>query len=157
MIPQTVIGQGDTLVTPLHSAMIISAVANDGVMMEPVRLDSLQDFTGRTVREYKSKPYDTVISKKNARVMQTYLRAAVEDGTASALESSQYEAAGKTGTAENSSGADHSWFVGYAATDSVADVAISVIVENGGAGSTAAVPIAKKVFDSFYNNELDKQ
>ena len=67
LVMQTAIGQGDTLVTPLHSAMIISAVANDGVMMEPVLLDSLQDFTGRTVREYKSKPYDTVISKKNAR------------------------------------------------------------------------------------------
>lgn len=155
MIPQTVIGQGDTLITPLHNAMIISAVANDGVMMEPLLIDSITDFTGRTVRNYHSDSIDTVITKKQARVIQNYLRAVVEEGTAGSLQSDLYEAAGKTGTAENSSGADHSWFIGYASTEEVADVAISVIVENGGAGSTSAVPIAKKVFDSFYNNGLN--
>ena len=156
MIPQTVIGQGDTLLTPLHNAMIISAIANDGVMMEPILIDSLTDFTGRTVKSYKSSAIDTVISKKTARIMQNYLSAVVEEGTAAGLQSDLYQAAGKTGTAENSSGADHSWFIGYASTDEVADVAISVIVENGGAGSTSAVPIAKKIFNSFYNNELNK-
>jgi len=156
MIPQTVIGQGDTLITPLHNAMIISAIANDGVMMKPLLIDSVTDFTGRRVKSYKSDPLDTVISKKTARIMQNYLTSVVTDGTAGSLKSDQYEAAGKTGTAENSSGADHSWFIGYASTDEVADVAVSVIVENGGAGSTSAVPIAKKVFNSFYNNELNK-
>ena len=156
MIPQTVIGQGDTLVTPLHNAMIISAIANDGVMMEPVLIDRVTDFTGRTVKNYKSDSISTVISKKTARIMQNYLEAVVDEGTAGALESGKYDAAGKTGTAENSSGTDHSWFIGYASTDEVADVAISVIVEKGGAGSTSAVPIAKKVFDSFYNNDLNK-
>ena len=157
MIPQTVIGQGDTLLTPLHNAMIISAIANDGVMMEPILIDSITDFTGRTVKSYKSDAVDTVIPKKTARIMQNYLSAVVEDGTATGLQSDLYDAAGKTGTAENSSGADHSWFIGYASTDEVADVAISVIVENGGAGSTSAVPIAKKVFNSFYNNDLNKE
>ena len=156
MIPQTVIGQGDTLVTPLHNAMIISAIANDGVMMEPILLDSVMDFTGRKVKSYQSDALETVISKKTARVMQNYLRETVTEGTAKALKSDKYEAAGKTGTAENSSGIDHSWFIGYASTDEVADVAISVIVEKGGSGSKSAVPIAKKVFDSFYNNELNK-
>lgn len=156
MIPQTVIGQGNTLITPLHNAMIISAIANDGVMMKPRLIDSITDFTGHTVKSYKSDPVDTVISKKTARVMQNYLREVVTDGTASGLKSDKYEAAGKTGTAENSTGSDHSWFIGYASTDEVADVAISVIVENGGAGSTSAVPIAKKVFDNYYNNELNK-
>ena len=88
--------------------------------------------------------------------MQNYLGEVVTDGTASGLKSDKYEAAGKTGTAENSTGSDHSWFIGYASTDEVADVAISVIVENGGAGSTSAVPIAKKVFDNYYNNDLNK-
>lgn len=155
MIPQTVIGQGDTLLTPLHNAMIISAIANDGVLMKPMLIDSLTDFTGRTVKSYRSEEYGTLTSKKNARVLQEYLRATVEEGTASKLDTSKYEAAGKTGTAENSSGEDHSWFIGYASTNDVADVAISVIVEHGGSGSTSAVPIAKKVFDSFYNNGLD--
>lgn len=155
MIPQTVIGQGDTLLTPLHNAMIISAIANDGVLMKPMLIDSLTDFTGHTVKTYRSDEYGTLTSKKNARMLQDYLRATVEEGTASTLDTSKYEAAGKTGTAENSSGEDHSWFIGYASTKEVADVAISVIVEHGGSGSTSAVPIAKKVFDSFYNNGLD--
>ena len=156
MIPQTVIGQGDTLLTPLHNAMIISAIANDGVMMEPILIDSITDFTGRTVKKYKSDEVETVIPKKTARIMQNYLSSVVLDGTATALQSDKFEAAGKTGTAENGSGADHSWFIGYASTQEVADVAVSVIVENGGAGSTTAVPIAKKIFDSFYNNDLNK-
>lgn len=156
MIPQTVIGQGDTLLTPLHNAMIISAIANDGVMMEPILIDSITDFTGRTVKKYKSDEIDTLISKKTARIMQNYLSTVVSDGTATALQSDKFDAAGKTGTAENGSGADHSWFIGYASTQEVADVAVSVIVENGGAGSTSAVPIAKKIFDSFYNNDLNK-
>lgn len=156
LVPQTVIGQGDTLVTPLHNAMIISAIANDGVMMKPYLADSMEDFTGRTVTTYKPEKLEQVMTKEEAHILQRYLRKVVTDGTASALNVDDFDAAGKTGTAETGSGEDHAWFIGFCGLED-ADVCVSVIVEHGGSGSRAAVPIAKAVFESFYNNSLDKE
>lgn len=155
-IPQTVIGQGDTLITPLHNAMIISAIANDGKLMKPYLVDSLEDFTGRTVVSYEPEEYGQLITKEESHILQRYLRKVVTDGTASALNVEQFEAAGKTGTAETGSGEDHAWFIGYCGLED-ADVCVSVIVEHGGSGSRAAVPIAKAVFESYYNNRLYKE
>ena len=72
------------------------------------------------------------------------------NGTASSLNGRGYTVAGKTGSAEyNESGASHSWFVGYSNVDNP-DIVVSVIVEDGGTGSEAAVPIAADVFDAYY-------
>ena len=78
----------------------------------------------------------------------------VETGTASTLSGQSYTAAGKTGSAEYETGdtsGTHSWFVGYSNVQNP-DLAIAVIAENGGSGSSAAVPIAKQIFDAYYNN-----
>jgi peptidoglycan glycosyltransferase len=155
-IPQTVIGQGDTLVTPLHNALIISAIANDGMLMEPYLVSRQTDYTGNVVKTYEPKEYGRLISEDEAATLKKLLRKVVKKGTASALKSSLYKAAGKTGSAENGSGDDHAWFIGYAYSDDTPDIAISVIVENAGAGSKYAVPVAKQVFDSFYNNKINE-
>ena len=79
---------------------------------------------------------------------------AVEEGTASALSGQSYSAAGKTGSAEYETGSGketHSWFVGYTNVNDP-ELAIAVLAENGGSGSSAAVPIAKQIFDAYYNN-----
>lgn len=150
-IPQTVIGQGDTLVTPLHNALIISAIANDGVLMKPYLVDRQTDYTGNTIRTWEPEEYGKLLSKEEASIMKKMLRKVVKNGTGRELKSEMYEAAGKTGSAENGSGDDHAWFIGFANADE-ADLAISVIVENAGAGSKYAVPVAKKVFDCYYRN-----
>ncbi|MDO4554369.1 MAG: penicillin-binding transpeptidase domain-containing protein [Lachnospiraceae bacterium] len=155
-IPQTVIGQGDTLVTPLQNALIISAIANDGVLMEPYLISAQTDYTGEIVKEYEPQEYKRLISTEDAQIMQKLLRKVVKNGTAEALKSDKYKAAGKTGSAENGSGDDHAWFIGYANLDNP-DIAVSVIVENAGAGSKYAVPIAKKIFDCYYNNSMDEE
>ncbi|MFR4126788.1 MAG: penicillin-binding transpeptidase domain-containing protein [Roseburia inulinivorans] len=62
-------------------------------------------------------------------------------------------AAGKTGTAEYSNVLQrlpHAWFVGYAHREDKEDIAVAVIVEDSGSGSEYAVPIAKKIFDAYY-------
>ena len=63
-----------------------------------------------------------------------------------------YTAYGKTGSAEfnNNKGESHSWFVGYAHREDKEDIAVVVIAEGAGAGSTVAVPAAKQVFDVYY-------
>ena len=58
--------------------------------------------------------------------------------------------AGKTGSAEyTDTGESHSWFVGFSNTENP-DLAVSIIVESGGTGSEAAVPIAGAIFDAYY-------
>ena len=67
--------------------------------------------------------------------------------------SSQTPLSSKTGTAQVSDTSDqtNAWFVGYAKKDGYKDIAIAVVVENSGAGSTYAVPVAKNVFDVYFN------
>jgi len=149
----TAIGQGKTLVTPMHMAMIVSAIANNGILMEPRFLERTENHTGNLVETYPVKEYGNLMTPEEAKVLQKYMRAVVEDGTASILKSKQYQAAGKTGTAEYESGSgkkSHAWFIGYASGDKP-DLAVVVLVEGAGSGSKYAVPIAEKIFETYYN------
>ncbi|MCR4716347.1 MAG: FtsW/RodA/SpoVE family cell cycle protein [Lachnospiraceae bacterium] len=150
-IPQTSFGQGDTLCTPLLNAMTVATIANDGVMMKPYLLDSIESYDGRIVKEFKPEEYSKVMSEHEANVMNKLLTGVVEYGTASKLAGLKHSYAGKTGTAETGEGDNtHAWFVGYSNVEDP-DIAISVLVENGGSGSAVAVPIAEKVFTAYYN------
>ena len=73
------------------------------------------------------------------------MRRVVTGGTASALAGRDVEIAGKTGTAEVAGAPSHSWFVGFAPLDGPKRIAVAVIVENGGYGARAAVPLAGDV------------
>lgn len=154
-VMQTSIGQGDTAVTPLHMAMLAAAIANDGVMMESYVVDSVVRDNGTVVKSYKPSEYGSVLSKKEAEALQSMMEAVVESGTGGKLAGQSYDAAGKTGSAEFGTikGQSHAWFIGYASKESYNDIAIAVIVENGGSGSSTAVPIAKKVFDVYFNQD----
>jgi len=147
----TAIGQGDTLVTPMHMVMLMSAIANDGVLMTPRFLERTENYTGTLVEKYPTVEYGSLLTAQEAGLLQEYMRAVVEEGTASALQSDSYTAFGKTGTAEYSSDKkkSHAWFTGYVSGDKP-DLAVCVIVEGVGSGSEYAVPIAKKVFEAYY-------
>lgn len=150
---QTAIGQGQTLVSPLHMCMIASAICNNGKLMEPYILDSITNYKGINVKTFKPKAVNTILSEELCLKIKEYMRYVVTDGTASALNSNRYEAYGKTGTAEFSDNSNdtHAWFVGYA-TSNDKSLAIAVIQEKGGSGSSTAVPIAKAVFDRYFND-----
>lgn len=151
-IMETAIGQGKTLVTPFHMALVTCAIANDGVLMNPYVIDHTTDAEGNLVEQYAPKEYGTLISESDANVLQEYMRAVVEEGTATKLLNDSYEVYGKTGSAEfsSSSNAAHSWFVGYAHQEGKKDIAVAIIVEDSGIGSEYAVPIAKEIFDEYY-------
>lgn len=151
----TAIGQGDTLVTPMHMAIITAAIANDGVLMTPRFMDRTENYTGTVVvEEYPVTEYGSLMTEEEAKTLQEFMRAVVEEGTATALQSEQYTAAGKTGTAEYSSNKNqsHAWFTGFVTGDKP-DLAVCVLVEGAGSGSEYAVPIAKKIFDAYYSEE----
>lgn len=149
---QTAIGQGETLVTPIHMALITSAIANDGVLMKPYVIDRTENYKGVTVKDYKPSEYGTLLTKEDVAVMQEFMSYVVSDGTGSKLSGQNYTAAGKTGSAEysNTKGESHAWFTGYASTEEQGEIVVTVIVEGGGAGSTVAVPIAKEMFDTYF-------
>jgi peptidoglycan glycosyltransferase len=77
--------------------------------------------------------------------MNMLLKGPTDYGTAKGVSSRLgYPVAGKTGTAEVASGDSHAWFAGFAPADDP-QVAVVVIVENGGSGGSVAAPIAKQV------------
>lgn len=147
---QTSIGQGKTVTTPLHNAMIAAAVANGGVMMKPYVLDHVENVDGVTVQTYGSETWRTVMSAEEASALKDMMRAVVEYGTGSNAEGDGYTVAGKTGSAEWASDRDtHAWFVGFANVEDP-EIVVSVLVEEGGSGGSVAAPIARAVFDAYY-------
>ena len=153
-VMETSIGQGKTLVTPLHMALITSAIANDGVLMKPYVIDHIENANGSTVEQNKPAVFLQLITQEEAVILQDFMHAVVSDGTGKKLKDQIYDAYGKTGSAEYSTGADssHSWFVGYAKMEGKEDIAVSVIVERSGSGSEYAVPIAKEIFEVYFQN-----
>lgn len=151
-IMETSIGQGKTLVTPFHMALVTCAIANDGVLMQPYVIDHTTDAKGNIVEQYNKETYGTLLSETETAILQEYMRAVVEEGTAAKLRNDSYEVYGKTGSAEfsSTSGSSHSWFVGYAHQEGRADIAVAIIVEDSGIGSEYAVPIAQEIFDEYY-------
>ncbi len=151
MIMQTAIGQGETLVSPLHMALLAAGVDNGGVVMQPYLVDRIENYQQTTIESFDSDEYATLMDEKEAKILKKFMRYAVTNGTASALSSNSYKAYGKTGTAEFNSNKDsHAWFIGFASKEGYEDLAIAVIVEDTGAGSKYAVPVADKVFDAYF-------
>ena len=150
---QTAFGQGKTLTTPYHMAMIVQSIASDGNMMKPYLIDHIENEGGSTLKVMKPSSYRRVMSDGEAEALQGLMEKVVSEGTASALSGRSYLAAGKTGSAEygKSDGGTgtHSWFVGYTDYNGEGIVA-AVLVEDGGAGSTTAVPAASRIFDAWY-------
>lgn len=153
-IMSTSFGQGKTLVTPFHMALLVSAIANDGVLMRPYLIDRTESYEGVLQERNEPETYGRLISEEYAAILKDYMAAVVESGTGQKLKGQNYEAAGKTGSAEFSTGSNsaHSWFVGFAHQEGKEDIAVAVLVEDSGIGSEYAVPIAKEIFDSYYEN-----
>lgn len=148
---QTVIGQGKTLVSPLHLAMIASAVANDGVLMKPYLISQVQNSNGNIIKSYKPKKYKQLISKDDTKILRKFMEEVVDYGTANVLNGDAYEAYGKTGTAQIKDGSrNNSLFMGYAEKEGK-QIAICVVLENMPEGSMSAVPVAKSVFDIYFS------
>ncbi len=146
------IGQGDVLVTPLQLTMAISAIANNGTLFQPQLIDKIVDSQQNIVENISSKiKRDNFLAKDNLAVIQKGMREAVLSGSAKSLSSLNVKVAGKTGTAQfGSEDKTHAWFVGYAPIDNP-KIAITVLVEGGGEGYQAAVPVAKEILKWYFN------
>ncbi len=153
MVMETGIGQGKTLVSPLHMLLVASAVDNGGMVMTPYLVDHTENASGDTISTSEPQEYKTILTSKEAKLLKRYMRSAVTDGTGSRLSGQSYEAYGKTGTAQisDTTNQTNAWFTGFAKKKGYEDLAVAVIVEKGGAGSSVAAPVAKKIFDVYFN------
>ncbi|MGL4738104.1 MAG: peptidoglycan D,D-transpeptidase FtsI family protein [Cellulosilyticaceae bacterium] len=144
------IGQGRVLVTPMHMAMVASIVANDGVLMKPYLFDhatnSKEDILSKQLPEY----IEAYLDETQSKALQQLMRQVVSEGTASRLSEIDLEIGGKTGTAQNATGKDHSWFIGFAKPEESEKntLAFAILVENGGQGAKA-LSVARALLQAY--------
>lgn len=150
-LPQTAIGQGNTEITPLHNAMIMSAIANGGVLMKPYLIERIENDDGGKVKKFKSKSYGELLTANEAAILTDYMQSVCDYGTAgSYFYGSAYDVAGKTGTAEyDNEGNCNSWFVGFSNPENP-DLVVCVIVEDYNTYGVSGTWVAKQVFDAYY-------
>lgn len=146
------IGQGDILVTPLQLLNAVSSIANGGTLYKPHLATSISNPDKSNQTEIKSEVLNSnFISTSHLQVVREGMRQAVTSGSARALSDLPVEVAGKTGTAQfGNEGKTHAWFVGFAPFDSP-QISVIILVEGGGEGHAAAVPIAKEILNFYFS------
>ncbi len=145
------IGQGDLLVTPLQMASAISAIANGGKLFSPYLVDKIVDSDKNSIKVFEPRVLrQDFIADKNLEAVRKGMRQAVTEGSARFLNDLSINVAGKTGTAQVAGQArENAWFVGFAPYDDP-QIALVIMLENAGEGSSWAVPIAKEVFKYYF-------
>jgi peptidoglycan glycosyltransferase len=146
-LADTAFGQGELLVTPLHMAMVASAVANDGELMRPYLVEQLRDQSGKTVTTTEPRKLHDAINQQTANILQGMMVDAVEWGYAAAAILPGYRVGGKTGTAESGGEIPHGWFIGFAGEDEPR-VAVAVVLEHGGEGGGYPAQIGAQLLAS---------
>jgi peptidoglycan glycosyltransferase len=139
-------GQERLGITPLQMAMVASAIANDGVLMQPYLVQLIRSPGGKVVVRHEPKEVGRVMKTSTSQALTDMMVSAVSAGTGTAAQISGVEVAGKTGTAETGvAGRNTTWFVAFAPAED-ARIAVSVALENQtGTGGSTAAPIAREI------------
>lgn len=146
------IGQGEVLSTPLQIANLAAQIANRGCFYTPHVVKSIENGALDTL--YTKRRYTTINPSFYEPIIQG-MELAVSSGTATGARLTDIAVCGKTGTAQNPHGRDHSIFMGFAPKEQP-KIAISVYVENAGFGATMAVPIAQLILERYLNGSLSE-
>ena len=151
------IGQGEIGCTPLHLANLCATIANRGFYYTPHIIKDSENVT--IDQKYKEKNYTMVDTTHFHKVIGGMYRAVNSGygsgGTASVAAVEGLDICGKTGTAQNPHGNDHSVFICFAPRDNP-KIAVAAYVENGGFGATWAAPIASLLTEKYLNGEISK-
>ena len=158
---QMAIGQGEILVTPLQVASFVSALANGGTLYQPALVDRIQSASGDTVYEFSPQAKgDLPVSEGTLQSVLDGLRMVIEEprGTGYwAMQGLEIPVSGKTGTAQTPTGNSHAWFAGFSRQNDPErpDIAVAVIIENGGEGSAMAAPVFRRAVSLYFSNYED--
>lgn len=144
------IGQGDVLTTPLQIAVATAVIANNGTLYEPQLVERIANPLGETVRTVEPVARSPrVVSEKSIEIVRRGMREAVLSGGGRSLQTLPITAAGKTGTAQfGAEEKTHAWFTMFAPYENP-ELVITVLVEEGGIGEEAAVPVAREALREY--------
>ena len=166
------IGQGFNLVTPLQVCQMTSALANGGILYKPFLVEKIIDPEGQVVKQFDSEVDVELIGMDNyLELVREGLVAAVngKHGTGREARLKEITVAGKTGTAQVVTmekfkevdeedvaykHRDHAWFTSFAPAEAP-EIAVTVLVEHGGHGGSAAAPVAKKVLEKYFAKKTE--
>jgi peptidoglycan glycosyltransferase len=148
------IGQGNVAANPMQMALVAGAIANGGALMRPRLVAEVRAPDGQVIETYEPEISARPMTPENAALLTAMMVDVVENGTGTAAAIPGVSVAGKTGTAQHGQGADpHAWFVAFAPAQDP-QVAVAVIVLDGGSlgsdatGGRLAAPIAKAVMEA---------
>jgi penicillin-binding protein A len=152
---QSAIGQYEVRATPLQMAMVAAGIANQGVVMKPYIVDSIQSPELETLKQAEPEELDRAISAETADQVTQLMIDTVNEGTATPGAIAGVQVAGKTGTAQSgiASVPPYAWFVSFAPAQDP-EVAVAVVIQKASiprgeiAGGTYGGPIAKAVMEA---------
>jgi penicillin-binding protein 2 len=155
----TSIGQGLVVTSPMQLLSMVSAIANGGTIYRPWVVKKIASLSGEVLDEYEPEPVRQVLVKPEtlAFIRQAML-GVVNEGTGARAKVPGIPIGGKTGTAQvvrkgegkgQADLKDHGWFVSFAPVDNP-QIAVVVLVENGGFGGLVAAPVAKAVYEAAF-------
>lgn len=153
-LAQSGIGERDVRATPLHMAMVASAVANNGVVARPYLVERIFDADGQTVEETEFSEIGRAMAPETASMLAQMMERVVTEGTGRQAAVPGVRVAGKTGTATGSGDFSNPWFIGFAPVDNPT-IALAVFIEGSptsgesATGGTIAAPIASQLIETW--------
>jgi penicillin-binding protein A len=128
-------------------AMVAAAIANGGVLMEPLLSERAIAPDGRVAQRFRPQRFRRVIDSDAAEGVAAMMTSVVERGSGTAAKLQGMRVAGKTGTAERGGGVNQAWFVAFAPAERPR-IALAVTVEQAaGTGGEVAAPIAQRLLE----------
>ncbi|MFC3300842.1 penicillin-binding protein 2 [Arthrobacter agilis] len=151
-LAQSAVGQFDTRVTPLQMAMVASAIANDGELMQPQLIKSVRAPDLELIDAPQPELLRRSVSEATANQLTDWMVNVVDNGTAAGAQIPGVRVAGKTGTAEVTETGDNAWFTGFAPAEDP-QVALSIVMENVDipTGQQLTSPSAKRLIEAVLN------
>ncbi len=149
-LAQTSFGQGQVSSNAFEMALVAAAIANDGEMMEPRLVREIRSPDGIILDRPTPSVRHEPLPAETARTLNEMMQRVVTEGGLTTAEVPGVKVAGKTGTAEVAAGAPHSWWITFAPADDP-KIAVCAMVENGGEGDDAALPVADQVIEAYLN------
>lgn len=153
------IGQGPVVTSPMQLLDMVAAIANGGTIYRPYVVRKIVSLTGDVLEEYEPEAVRRVpVKPETLAFVRQAMLSVVENGTGAKAKVPGILIAGKTGTAQvvkkgeekrQADLKDHGWFVSFAPVDNP-QIAVVVLVENGGFGGQVAAPVAKAVYEAAF-------
>ncbi|HET6527516.1 MAG TPA: penicillin-binding protein 2 [Balneolaceae bacterium] len=150
------VGQGFLSVSPLQMAVVVSAIANGGYRVQPHIVQAIEKSDGTVLLTNPEKEKIEWVDQWELEVVQNGMRRVVTKGSGRYYANlDSIKVAGKTGTAQNPHGEDHGWFICFAPMNDP-QIAVAVLIQNGGYGSISAAPVASLLVEKYLTGEINR-